>query len=149
MHFLLSDRFMNAVVLNRARSVRVLLDSEQGDTSFRWIEGEAPSDYADELCSFADNVKSVLMHGLSWYQFKVQHGDLISADTTITSAKQKNELSHVHLLADCVTRVAQIEAADNFHKKNHRHHPPQNEVVASRLRSRGGAHLDHIPWHAG
>lgn len=26
---------------------------------------------------------------------------------------------------------------------------PQNEVVASLLRSRGGAHLDHIPWHAG
>lgn len=28
-------------------------------------------------------------------------------------------------------------------------HSPQKEVVASRLRSRGGAHLAHIPWHAG
>lgn len=74
MCFLLSDRFMNTVVLNRAGSMRVLLDSKQCDTSFRWIEGEAPSEYAGEPCSFTDNVKRVLMHGLSWYQYKVQHG---------------------------------------------------------------------------
>lgn len=74
MCFLLSDRFMNTVVLNRAGSMRVLLDSKQCDTSFRWIEGEAPSEYAGEPCSFTDNVKRVLMHGLSWHQFKVQHG---------------------------------------------------------------------------
>lgn len=61
---------MNAVVLNGAASERVHLDCKQCDTSFRWIEGEAPSDYAGELCSFADNVKRVLMHGLSWYQLK-------------------------------------------------------------------------------
>lgn len=73
MCFLLSDRFMNTVVLNRAGSMRVLLDSKQCDTSFRWIEGEAPSENAGEPCSFTDNVKRVLMHELSWYQFKVQH----------------------------------------------------------------------------
>lgn len=33
--------------------------------------------------------------------------------------------------------------------KSETHRSPQKEVVASRLRSRGGAHLDHIPWHAG
>lgn len=54
---------MNTVVLNRAESVRVLLDSGQCDTS---LEGEASSVYAGEPCSFPDNVKRVLMHGLSW-----------------------------------------------------------------------------------
>lgn len=65
---------MNSVVVNRAGSMRVLSNSTQCDAAFRWIGGEAPSEYAGEPCSFTDNVKRVLMHGLSWYQFKVQHG---------------------------------------------------------------------------
>lgn len=74
MCFLLSDRFMNTMVLNGAGSMRVLLDCKQCDTSFRWIEGEAPSEYAGEPWSFTDNVKRVLMRGLSWYQLKGQRG---------------------------------------------------------------------------
>lgn len=74
-HFLLPDGFMSVTVFNRAASVRVLLDSKQCDTSFRWMEGEARSDYTGELALLTDNVKRVLMHGLSWYQLKVQDGN--------------------------------------------------------------------------
>lgn len=65
---------MDSVVVNRAGRMRVLLDSKQHDASFGWIEGEAPPEYAGEPCPFTDNVKRVLIRGLSWYQFKEQHG---------------------------------------------------------------------------
>lgn len=55
--------------------MRVLLDSKQCDTSFRCIERAAPSEFAGDPCSFTDNVKRVLMRGLSWHQLKVQRGD--------------------------------------------------------------------------
>lgn len=72
--FLLSVGFTSITVFNRAASVRVLLDSKQCDASFRRMEGEAHSDYTGELGLLTDNVKRVLMHGLSWYQHKVQSG---------------------------------------------------------------------------
>lgn len=36
-----------------------------------------------------------------------------------------------------------------FDKKTKMHPSPQNDVVANRLLSNGGAHLAHIPWQAG
>lgn len=43
------------------------------------MEGEAPSEYTGDPCSFTGNVKRVLIHGLSWYQFYI----LISGETAV------------------------------------------------------------------
>lgn len=98
MCFLLSDSSMHTVVLNRAESMRVLSYSNKCDTSFGWIDGEAPSENAGEPCSFTDNVKGVLMHGLSWYQFKEHHGYFNFRMDSSGLDLQNKIISHVYLL---------------------------------------------------
>lgn len=79
--------------------MRVLLDSKQCDTSFRCIERAAPSEYAGDPCSFTDNVKRVLMRGLSWHQLKVQRGDFnFRGRRQWTQSAKQNLLPHIHLL---------------------------------------------------
>lgn len=57
----------------------------------------------------------------------------------------------VQLLWDvpCKKEPIPLLLPQQFDKKTQMHPSPQNDVVANRLLSKGGAHLAHIPWQAG
>lgn len=113
---------------------------------------------------YTDNVKRVLMHGLSWYH-QVKHDYFsfwedrngLNLQSKIFSVISIYCPAPLWLIKLCelekYVRISEKcsvwERSLHFGKRNQTHRSPQNEVVASRLLSRGGAHFAHIPWHAG